>query len=524
MDKFLLKTKSKPVILGKRPSSFSSQKPAKRTMARAQSFEAPSRKLLFPDPFEKCEPTKVLELAVQKTRVKQVQDWLENWIANGGNPYLILMGPPGCGKSTTVKIVCKSLGISVTEYESTEEYFVNDERLIRETDETSFLHFLRSMKYRDVTKKGKGKKVRRVLIIDEFPPAILERPELLHSAVAETSRNVPKHATCAVVFILTFGAGMSWGANSNRLFPANIRAELNLKCIEFQRITDKMMKTALAEAKKKIMLNIGPDEMETLVEQSNGDVRRAIHQALLWFPDNSSLWTAEDLPPQAEFITDLHVIGRILHAKHNAPTDEQRRKGIRPEPIYTAAMLTEKHPTVPLEFMCNMIYSNYLQFNPSLQKARQISKCVSNICSWWEAFKFELRDHSPDFERCLKQVLIANVTEANYRNEVKRMVSLKREELRFGKEKALLNFHNGRFLFPGLIRSQQHMTETVCVLKEEFKKNPKQFDRLQQAFLSSFPETIDIMKQRIEGRIYNANGADTEEDEEEYEIDDDFSD
>ncbi|KAK0421096.1 hypothetical protein QR680_015057 [Steinernema hermaphroditum] len=278
MDKFLLKTKSKPVILGKRPSSFSSQKPAKRTMARAQSFEAPSRKLLFPDPFEKCEPTKVLELAVQKTRVKQVQDWLENWIANGGNPYLILMGPPGCGKSTTVKI------------------------------------------------------------------------------------------------------------------------------------------------------------------------------------------------------------------------------------------------------MCNMIYSNYLQFNPSLQKARQISKCVSNICSWWEAFKFELRDHSPDFERCLKQVLIANVTEANYRNDVKRMVSLKREELRFGKEKALLNFHNGRFLFPGLIRSQQHMTETVCVLKEEFKKNPKQFDRLQQAFLSSFPETIDIMKQRIEGRIYNANGADTEEDEEEYEIDDDFSD
>ncbi|KAK0421105.1 hypothetical protein QR680_015062 [Steinernema hermaphroditum] len=473
MDKFLLKTKSKPVILGKRPSSFSSQKPAKRTMARAQSFEAPSRKLLFPDPFEKCEPTKVLELAVQKTRVKQVQDWLENWIANGGNPYLILMGPPGCGKSTTVKIVCKSLGISVTEYESTEEYFVNDERLIRETDETSFLHFLRSMKYRDVTKKGKGKKVRRVLIIDEFPPAILERPELLHSAVAETSRNVPKHATCAVVFILTFGAGMSWGANSNRLFPANIRAELNLKCIEFQRITDKMMKTALAEAKKKIMLNIGPDEMETLVEQSNGDVRRAIHQALLWFPDNSSLWTAEDLPPQAEFITDLHVIGRILHAKHNAPTDEQRRKGIRPEPIYTAAMLTEKHPTVPLEFV---------------------------------------------------RVLIANVTEANYRNEVKRMVSLKREELRFGKEKALLNFHNGRFLFPGLIRSQQHMTETVCVLKEEFKKNPKQFDRLQQAFLSSFPETIDIMKQRIEGRIYNANGADTEEDEEEYEIDDDFSD
>ncbi|KAK0421095.1 hypothetical protein QR680_015057 [Steinernema hermaphroditum] len=272
MDKFLLKTKSKPVILGKRPSSFSSQKPAKRTMARAQSFEAPSRKLLFPDPFEKCEPTKVLELAVQKTRVKQVQDWLENWIANGGNPYLILMGPPGCGKSTTVKIVCKSLGICVTEYESTEEYLMNDERLY------------------------------------------------------------------------------------------------------FQPISSK-----------------GTSDLKMCVEH-------------------------------------------------------------------------------------------------------------------------------------LQLVLIANVTEANYRNDVKRMVSLKREELRFGKEKALLNFHNGRFLFPGLIRSQQHMTETVCVLKEEFKKNPKQFDRLQQAFLSSFPETIDIMKQRIEGRIYNANGADTEEDEEEYEIDDDFSD
>jgi cell cycle checkpoint protein len=50
-------------------------------------------------------PTKLEDLCIAPKKVKQVKEWLEDGTAG----MLILVGSPGIGKSTLVKILCRKV-------------------------------------------------------------------------------------------------------------------------------------------------------------------------------------------------------------------------------------------------------------------------------------------------------------------------------------------------------------------------------------------------------------------------------
>jgi energy-coupling factor transporter ATP-binding protein EcfA2 len=71
---------------------------------------------------EKYFPTLEEELAVHKKKVGEVKTWLENQLqpqseANSSK-VLLLVGPPGAGKSTTVHVLCGSLNLQVVEWQT----------------------------------------------------------------------------------------------------------------------------------------------------------------------------------------------------------------------------------------------------------------------------------------------------------------------------------------------------------------------------------------------------------------------
>ena len=68
------------------------------------------------------EPRSSAELAVHKKKVEEVRHWLEKTDASlqlGLPPtprMLVVTGPPGCGKSTTLRVLARELGFEVCEW------------------------------------------------------------------------------------------------------------------------------------------------------------------------------------------------------------------------------------------------------------------------------------------------------------------------------------------------------------------------------------------------------------------------
>lgn len=66
---------------------------------------------------ESYPPTTVVELAVNPIKVKAIRKWIVDALAGLVRPtVLILCGCSGCGKSTTIDLVCKELGVEILEW------------------------------------------------------------------------------------------------------------------------------------------------------------------------------------------------------------------------------------------------------------------------------------------------------------------------------------------------------------------------------------------------------------------------
>ncbi|CAI8034285.1 Cell cycle checkpoint protein RAD17 [Geodia barretti] len=69
---------------------------------------------------QKHSPVSVSDLAVHKKKVAEVQQWLEFALSTphrtAGQLMLLLVGPPGCGKTTTVNTLARDMGCTILEW------------------------------------------------------------------------------------------------------------------------------------------------------------------------------------------------------------------------------------------------------------------------------------------------------------------------------------------------------------------------------------------------------------------------
>lgn len=68
---------------------------------------------------EQFAPNDLLELAVHKRKVTDVRGWLETTLRGKRQKVLVLKGAAGTGKTTTVKLLAKDLGLDVVEWKDT---------------------------------------------------------------------------------------------------------------------------------------------------------------------------------------------------------------------------------------------------------------------------------------------------------------------------------------------------------------------------------------------------------------------
>ncbi|XP_021237108.1 cell cycle checkpoint protein RAD17 isoform X2 [Numida meleagris] len=258
---------------------------------------------------DKYKPETQNDLAVQKKKIEEVETWLKMHIfqrqPKQGGCVLLLTGPAGCGKTATIQILAKDLGVQVQEWTNpiSLDFTKEDLRNVSGYDSNSHAYpsqaqaalfqefLLRANKYNKLQMLGESSENdKKLILIEDMPNQFYRDPSSLH----EILRRFVRTSRCPLIFIMS--DNFSGDSNQRLLFPKEILEELCISIISFKPVAPtNMMKVlnriATAEANMNREKNYAPDKtsLELLCKGCSGDIRSAINSLQFFSMKDCSL-------------------------------------------------------------------------------------------------------------------------------------------------------------------------------------------------------------------------------------------
>ena len=188
---------------------------------------------------DKYAPKSIADIIGHKEQINQITTWLQSW--SDGYPAergIIVTGPPGIGKTTTVHLIAESLGYKVTEYNASD------------TRSVSVLRGLMAL--------GIKRLVKEIIVMDEVD-GLSER-----GGVGEIAAIIKKTSTPIICI-----------ANEK---PPKLRPIINA-CIDikFNRPVKSTIATALLKVAREEKIEITKVDLEGLCEKNGNDIRSILN-------------------------------------------------------------------------------------------------------------------------------------------------------------------------------------------------------------------------------------------------------